>query len=101
MIHLRIEADDDHVRVEIEQPTSAAGVHIVDRPGTESCPGGFGLRLIEASADDWGLRPGTARTSLVRVQPLAGPPEQVDDPFAQVVADVQLAAPVSLAGRRT
>lgn len=58
LIHLRIEADDGHVRVEIEQPTSAAGVHVVDRPGTGQRAGGFGLRLIEASADDWGFDPG-------------------------------------------
>ena len=58
LIHFRIEADDDHVRVEVEQPTSASGVHIVERPGTDLRPGGFGLGLVEASADDWGFEPG-------------------------------------------
>ena len=45
LIHLLIEADDDHVRVEIEQPTSASGVHVVERPGTDGRSGG--------SACDW------------------------------------------------
>ena len=57
-IHLRIEADDDHVRVEVEQPTSARAVHVVERSGTDPRPGGFGLALVEASADDWGFEPG-------------------------------------------
>jgi anti-sigma regulatory factor (Ser/Thr protein kinase) len=58
LIYLRIQADDDHVRVEVEQPTSASGVHIVQQPGTGQRPGGFGLRLVEASADEWGYEPG-------------------------------------------
>ena len=58
MIHLRIEADDDHVRVEVEQPTSADDVHVIQEPGSYERPGGFGLRLVEASADDWGYEPG-------------------------------------------
>ncbi len=57
LIHLVIEADDDHIRVEVEQPTPASGVHLAERPGAER-PGGFGLRLVEASADDWGYEPG-------------------------------------------
>ena len=58
VILLRIEADDDHVRVEVEQPTSASDVHVVERPGTDVRPGGFGLALVEASADAWGFEPG-------------------------------------------
>jgi anti-sigma regulatory factor (Ser/Thr protein kinase) len=58
LIHLRIEADDDHVRVEVEQPTSASGAHVVERPGASERAGGFGLRLVEASADTWGVEPG-------------------------------------------
>lgn len=58
LIHLRIEADDDHVRVEVEQPTPASGVHVVDRPAAEGRSGGFGLRLVEAAADAWGFDPG-------------------------------------------
>ena len=58
LIQLRIEADEDHVRVEVEQPTSAGGVHIVERPGTDERAGGFGLRLVEASADEWGYELG-------------------------------------------
>ena len=58
LILLRIQADDDHVRVEVEQPTSADEVHVVERPGTDPRPGGFGLALVEASADEWGFEPG-------------------------------------------
>jgi anti-sigma regulatory factor (Ser/Thr protein kinase) len=58
LIHLRIEADDDHVRVEVEQPTSARAVHVVERPGIDERAGGFGLRLVQASADEWGFEPG-------------------------------------------
>ena len=55
---LRIEADDDHVRVEVEQPTSASDVHVVERSSADLRPGGFGLGLVEASADEWGYEPG-------------------------------------------
>jgi anti-sigma regulatory factor (Ser/Thr protein kinase) len=58
LIYLVIEADDDRVRVEVEQPTSASGVHFAERPGSGEHPGGFGLRLVEASADEWGYEPG-------------------------------------------
>jgi anti-sigma regulatory factor (Ser/Thr protein kinase) len=58
MIRLRIEADDGHVRVEVEQPTSASGAHVVDPSGAGERTGGFGLRLVEASADTWGVEPG-------------------------------------------
>jgi len=58
VIILRIQVDDNHVRVEVEQPTSAGDVHVVERPGTDPRPGGFGLALVEASADDWGFEPG-------------------------------------------
>jgi hypothetical protein len=58
LIHLRIEADDAHVRVEVEQPTSASDVHVAEQPGTDERPGGFGLRLVEVFADAWGFEPG-------------------------------------------
>ena len=58
LIHLRIEADDDHVRVEVEQPTSAGDVELVDPRVTQDRFGGFGLRLVQASADAWGFEPG-------------------------------------------
>jgi hypothetical protein len=33
-------------------------VHVVERPGTDGRSGGFGLRLVRASADDWGFEAG-------------------------------------------
>jgi anti-sigma regulatory factor (Ser/Thr protein kinase) len=58
VISLLIEAYDDHVRVQVEQPTSAGDVHVVERPDIGENPGGFGLRLVQASADSWGYEPG-------------------------------------------
>jgi anti-sigma regulatory factor (Ser/Thr protein kinase) len=51
-----IEADGNHVRVEVEQPSSASGVDLAERPGSGEHPGGFGLRLVEASADEWATK---------------------------------------------
>ena len=58
LIHLRIEADDDHVRVEVEQRTSAGDVEVVLPRVTQDRFGGFGLQLVQASADAWGFEPG-------------------------------------------
>ena len=58
LIHLLIEADDEYVRVEVEQPTSARNVHVAEQPGTDERPGGFGLRLLDVFADAWGFEPG-------------------------------------------
>jgi anti-sigma regulatory factor (Ser/Thr protein kinase) len=58
LIRLLIEEDEHRVRVAVEHPTPAEGVHIVEQPGTEEHPGGFGLRLVEAFADEWGYEPG-------------------------------------------
>ena len=54
-VRLVIESDDDHVRVELEQATSARDVHVVTRrrDGVDEI-GGFGLRLVEHTADSWG-----------------------------------------------
>jgi hypothetical protein len=54
-----IEADEDHVRVEVEQPTSAADVRLVE-PSMEDPDrvGGLGLRLVDQTADRWGHEAG-------------------------------------------
>ncbi len=58
-LRLVIEADDDRVRVEVEQATSAVDVHIVTpRLDDPDDIGGFGLRLVEHTADSWGHEPG-------------------------------------------
>ena len=58
-VRLVIEADDDRVRVEVEQSTSAQDVHIVSpRLDGPHDVGGFGLRLVEHTADSWGHEPG-------------------------------------------
>ena len=58
-IRLVIEADDDHLRIEMEQSTAAAGVRVVE-PRLEDPlrVGGYGLRLVEQVADEWGFETG-------------------------------------------
>jgi len=58
-LRLVIEADDDRVRVEVEQATAANDVHVVSpRLDDPDDIGGFGLRLVERTADSWGHEPG-------------------------------------------
>ena len=58
-VRLVIEADDDRVRVEVEQATSARDVRVVSpRLDDPDHVGGFGLRLVERTADSWGHEAG-------------------------------------------
>ena len=59
VVRMVIEADDEHVRVEVEQPTPAAEVRLVE-PGIEGPDrvGGFGLHLVDQTADEWGYEEG-------------------------------------------
>jgi anti-sigma regulatory factor (Ser/Thr protein kinase) len=58
-LRLVIDADDDHLRIEMGQSTAAVGVRVgepwLDDPVRV---GGFGLRLVEQVADDWGVETG-------------------------------------------
>ena len=56
-IRLVIEADEERVRVEVEQPTPAE-VRIVEPEPASDPPRGFGLRILEETADEWGYEPG-------------------------------------------
>ncbi len=59
ILRLVIEADDDHLRVELEQSTPAIGLRVVQpRSDGPLAVGGYGLRLIEQTADEWGFDPG-------------------------------------------
>lgn len=59
MLRLVIETDDDRVRVEVEQATSAHDVHVVaPHVGSPADVGGFGLRLVDHTADSWGHEAG-------------------------------------------
>jgi anti-sigma regulatory factor (Ser/Thr protein kinase) len=58
VVQMVIEADDDHVRVEVEQRTPADGVRLVTPRLDLDRVGGFGLRLVEHTADDWGYEVG-------------------------------------------
>lgn len=58
-VRLVIEADEDAVRVEVEQPTMANEVRVVEpRLDVPERIGGFGLRLVEEVADAWGYEAG-------------------------------------------
>ncbi|MGZ8631337.1 MAG: ATP-binding protein [Actinomycetota bacterium] len=59
VVRLVIEADEDHVRVEVKQRTSAAELRLVE-PSIEGPDrvGGFGLRLVDQTADTWGYEAG-------------------------------------------
>jgi anti-sigma regulatory factor (Ser/Thr protein kinase) len=55
-IQLRGEADEDTVRIEVQQPSSAASVRLV--PATDqrdSRGGGFGLRIVDELSARWGV----------------------------------------------
>jgi hypothetical protein len=52
-ILLRFDADDARLRVEVEQPTTAAGVRVMELPVGDAL-GRFGLRIVAMTADDWG-----------------------------------------------
>ena len=56
VVRIVIDADDEHVRVEVEQPTSAGAVTVL--PGDSARPNGFGLRLVEHMVDEWGYEAG-------------------------------------------
>jgi anti-sigma regulatory factor (Ser/Thr protein kinase) len=59
VLRLIIDVEDDRIRVEIEQPAAASGVRVVEpRMDDPDRIGGFGLRLVEELADDWGHEPG-------------------------------------------
>ena len=58
-VRLVIEAHEDTVRVEVEQPTAAIGVAPVEpRLDDPDRVSGFGLRMVQELTDDWGVVPG-------------------------------------------
>ena len=57
-IRMTITADEQHVRVDVEQPTPAGQVRVIPPDAEPDRVGGFGLHLVERLADDWGYEPG-------------------------------------------
>ena len=59
VVRMVIDADEDHVRVELEQPTPATEVRLVE-PGIQGPDriGGFGLHIVDQTADRWGYEAG-------------------------------------------
>jgi signal transduction histidine kinase len=55
-IALRMRASDEHVLIEVEDPGGGFTwpPDRVERPG----PGGYGLRILDEIAEDWGVRSG-------------------------------------------
>jgi anti-sigma regulatory factor (Ser/Thr protein kinase) len=55
-IRLVIEADDEHLLVEVEQPTSAVtAAPVGPRTDTDGQMSGFGLPIVAEVADAWGV----------------------------------------------
>jgi anti-sigma regulatory factor (Ser/Thr protein kinase) len=48
-------ATDDRIRVEVEQPTSATDAHIISIGDREPSEGGYGLRIVDEFASEWGV----------------------------------------------
>jgi anti-sigma regulatory factor (Ser/Thr protein kinase) len=58
-IRLIIDADEGRVRIEVEQATPAIGVRrTAPHLNGHGPPGGFGLNIVEALADRWGVEQG-------------------------------------------
>lgn len=57
-IRMVIETDEVHVRVEVEQRTPAGQVRVVPPSVEQVRVGGFGLHLVQSTADAWGYEPG-------------------------------------------
>ena len=57
-IRLVIESDDRRLRVEVEQTLAALDVHPSELHGNGAHHGGFGLLIVEALADTWGVEAG-------------------------------------------
>jgi phosphoserine phosphatase RsbU/P len=53
-----IVGDHERVRIEVVQPTTANDVAPVEPRYERGRVGGFGLNIIDSSADDWGVDPG-------------------------------------------
>ena len=57
-VRLLIDLDDERLHVRVEQPAPALDVQpSAPRPDVPFV-GGFGLRIVEALADRWGVEPG-------------------------------------------
>jgi anti-sigma regulatory factor (Ser/Thr protein kinase) len=72
-------ASDDIVRIEVEQRTSAAGARLVHVDERGELDGGFGLRIVDEIANQWGVRadaPGAVWFEVDRDGPR---PRQLDD----------------------
>ena len=52
-----IDSDDDRLHVRVEQTLPALAV-TPSAPPDDLHDGGFGLRIVEALADAWGVEPG-------------------------------------------
>ena len=56
-IRVVIDASDERLHVRVEQPLQADAVH-PRSPQPSARSGGFGLLIVEALADAWGVDPG-------------------------------------------
>jgi anti-sigma regulatory factor (Ser/Thr protein kinase) len=68
-ISLRIDAEGDTVRVEV---SDEGAVRVAPSP-TPGAHGGWGLRIVDQLADDWGVLKGSTRVWFRLSEPSAGP----------------------------
>ena len=57
-LEVTIAGEAESVRIEVVQPTPASDVAPVEPRFERGRVGGFGLKIIDASADAWGVDPG-------------------------------------------
>jgi anti-sigma regulatory factor (Ser/Thr protein kinase) len=77
-IRLAGTATEDIIRVEVEQPSSAAAAHVVAPGERGPLEGGYGLRIVEELSSAWGIRadaPGAVWFEVDRDVREATPPE--------------------------
>jgi len=54
VVGLFVDVNRTTVRVDVEQPTSTTDAEIAESPGARG-PGGFGLKIVSAVTDRWGV----------------------------------------------
>ena len=56
-IHLSLDLGENVARVDVEQPTSAGDARVLERDPDRA--GGFGLMIVQAFSNHWGVTEGT------------------------------------------
>jgi anti-sigma regulatory factor (Ser/Thr protein kinase) len=81
-ISLRIDLEEATLRIEVEQSSPALGARVIPAP-ERGAGGGYGLAIVAALADRWGVDPGPPGNVWfeVRHEPVEGPPASQRPPL--------------------